>query len=1180
MYILVLLAISTGLSVLLFFLGYFLMFKVAYEDKLMGYECGFDPFGNARGEFDIRFYLVAILFLIFDLEITFLFPFSVSIMSMTLLSYSLISYFCIIITDSKIDNVVIIIRILYILLYLHMPLYLVFVSLSGTYASAYLQFKYMTKAKLKSLLLLPNTWLMILKLIISIILVVVFYKNQLWISEAMTNYFNEFREARLAQYKLYTVVDNTETDLKKGAEKYEPKRPKKKFYYSPYFSDFGALISQKSVEIIQNKESQESPSRLPRILNRIAKALTYGKQNRTISDFTQKTYGSVAQLSWYTKPYMIKGVFIGKAYLGFSAGNQTIFEYLRYPTKIRPSQLQYQNDFGTVILPSFKGASLKGVQPIIYDDIPGTSYKYQRCMKGFLKRRDHSIDTTIQNPLLDGDKEIIQTIVNRQLANLSLVKFGPSDIVEHIGQEVVHNYRAMWQQTMTHFFMRPGREEELNLELTKYVFALANYTYGVELMTKDYPATVEGAIKYGTGYALKLFYIDELKRIERFHTEVAADFPQYVGAPYIQPGIPGVRTPEQFIAAVNDFKTDFYNTPDGPAIYDYCYFAWENDFSDWQPFLARIDAMPIPCFQKFERKVELLKWKQHMLLNRPESRLINIPTIYTGVEQFIEKYERAMAQVRLQEVYIAEYIRLVLPQTHQDTKLLIQKYSNYSVAELKDLVTTEQKKRNDQIYAQYVAQHLFQNQLSFSRNQQEIIANQLLLDDPYLVQYQTQVLLEAAPEGIAPFSTLELLVEEIIDEGHMGGYSINTNPIAVEYVPVVKGNLTATDKIGQMNYNIAYNYDPFDMRSKYDYILKYWFNFMPEQREILQKALDEKLKTCPDYKSWIEHCHTRYFQNDDPSVIIPPTAIFMVHGQPFLHGLTPEEMRLFHCSQDFPIAMHPETGAFSWHPYLKLRPERLEHLKQLGWDQYVHDEIKSHIIESWNTDIDFDYENWTTRRIMVHNKRYTLINNHYLPLHYTMEIPLGEYEGQQLVFSPQLSSEEFEWYRNYPLEFPIRFHSETNTYSWHEVLTPTRILTLQDAAWPAFLAKQFGYPDGTRLVISDTQVNLKQEKHKELYKVKMTFKTEYPNEPLKFMDTHPNTVILQRLLDELWMEPTTPRPRPLEDLCKEIDGVLKNFSWTEAPLIKLDLTQEYQTFTQASTSQPNVQANSQQTVQL
>ncbi|NP_050080.1 NADH dehydrogenase subunit 3 (mitochondrion) [Dictyostelium discoideum] len=97
-YILVLLAISTGLSVILFFLGYFLMFKVAYEDKLMGYECGFDPFGNARGEFDIRFYLVAILFLIFDLEITFLFPFSVSIMSMTLLSYSLMLIFLIILT--------------------------------------------------------------------------------------------------------------------------------------------------------------------------------------------------------------------------------------------------------------------------------------------------------------------------------------------------------------------------------------------------------------------------------------------------------------------------------------------------------------------------------------------------------------------------------------------------------------------------------------------------------------------------------------------------------------------------------------------------------------------------------------------------------------------------------------------------------------------------------------------------------------------------------------------------------------------------------------------------------------------------------------------------------------------------------------------------------------------------
>ncbi len=47
--------------------------------KTSAYECGFDPFGNARTKFDVRFYLVAILFIIFDLEVAFLFPWAVSL---------------------------------------------------------------------------------------------------------------------------------------------------------------------------------------------------------------------------------------------------------------------------------------------------------------------------------------------------------------------------------------------------------------------------------------------------------------------------------------------------------------------------------------------------------------------------------------------------------------------------------------------------------------------------------------------------------------------------------------------------------------------------------------------------------------------------------------------------------------------------------------------------------------------------------------------------------------------------------------------------------------------------------------------------------------------------------------------------------------------------------------------
>jgi len=57
-------------------------FIVAYKrpdpQKLSAYECGFDPFDDARMKFDVRFYLVSLLFIIFDLEVAFLFPWAVS----------------------------------------------------------------------------------------------------------------------------------------------------------------------------------------------------------------------------------------------------------------------------------------------------------------------------------------------------------------------------------------------------------------------------------------------------------------------------------------------------------------------------------------------------------------------------------------------------------------------------------------------------------------------------------------------------------------------------------------------------------------------------------------------------------------------------------------------------------------------------------------------------------------------------------------------------------------------------------------------------------------------------------------------------------------------------------------------------------------------------------------------
>lgn len=56
-------------------------------EKLSAYECGFDAFDDARMKFDVRFYLVAILFIIFDLEVAFLFPWAISLKEVGLLGF-------------------------------------------------------------------------------------------------------------------------------------------------------------------------------------------------------------------------------------------------------------------------------------------------------------------------------------------------------------------------------------------------------------------------------------------------------------------------------------------------------------------------------------------------------------------------------------------------------------------------------------------------------------------------------------------------------------------------------------------------------------------------------------------------------------------------------------------------------------------------------------------------------------------------------------------------------------------------------------------------------------------------------------------------------------------------------------------------------------------------------------
>ena len=67
-------------------------------EKLSAYECGFEPFNDSRMEFDVRFYLVAILFIIFDLEIAFLFPWAISLGKIGLLGFISMMIFLVILT--------------------------------------------------------------------------------------------------------------------------------------------------------------------------------------------------------------------------------------------------------------------------------------------------------------------------------------------------------------------------------------------------------------------------------------------------------------------------------------------------------------------------------------------------------------------------------------------------------------------------------------------------------------------------------------------------------------------------------------------------------------------------------------------------------------------------------------------------------------------------------------------------------------------------------------------------------------------------------------------------------------------------------------------------------------------------------------------------------------------------
>ena len=85
--ILIFLLIAILLSIIIVFLSFTLVVQNPESEKLSSYECGFEPYEDARHQFDVRFYLVAILFIIFDIETMFLLPWSISVSELNLLGF-------------------------------------------------------------------------------------------------------------------------------------------------------------------------------------------------------------------------------------------------------------------------------------------------------------------------------------------------------------------------------------------------------------------------------------------------------------------------------------------------------------------------------------------------------------------------------------------------------------------------------------------------------------------------------------------------------------------------------------------------------------------------------------------------------------------------------------------------------------------------------------------------------------------------------------------------------------------------------------------------------------------------------------------------------------------------------------------------------------------------------------
>ena len=96
--ILIFIVIGAGMALAMYLLSKVLSPSSPDSEKLSAYECGFEAFDDARSKFDVKFYLVSILFIIFDLEIAFLFPWAISLGNIGLLGFSSMMIFLFILT--------------------------------------------------------------------------------------------------------------------------------------------------------------------------------------------------------------------------------------------------------------------------------------------------------------------------------------------------------------------------------------------------------------------------------------------------------------------------------------------------------------------------------------------------------------------------------------------------------------------------------------------------------------------------------------------------------------------------------------------------------------------------------------------------------------------------------------------------------------------------------------------------------------------------------------------------------------------------------------------------------------------------------------------------------------------------------------------------------------------------